>query len=64
MVNNIPLRVERLQLAKAIIRRELELGGAPNFSNAEITKAAWVYLAITRHNTTRLRSKLKKLNLQ
>lgn len=69
MVTDITRRVNRLQLAKEIIKRSLALASLtgtepPTFSNAEITKAAWAYLAVTRLNTARLEAKLRRLNSQ
>lgn len=66
MVNDVMKRTDRLNLAREIIRKELELAGVPKdrFSSVDITKAARIHLAINRSNTDRLRAKLNHLNAQ
>lgn len=65
MVSDVMKRITRLDLSREIIRTELRLAGADHrFSSVEINQAARVYLTITRHNTTRLATKLRVLNAQ
>ena len=63
MVSDVMKRTERLDLARSIIREGLRLNGVnlANVPSVEITRAARVYLTITRHNTKRLRAKLALL---